>query len=418
MSISLAYLVSIYFLIPFLSPPLTQERTDIEGLKKSAPRVFINCEYCDMEYIKTEIPFVNYVRDRKEAQVYVLITTQRTGAEGREYTINFIGQEEFEGMEDILKFFSRKADTEDEIRKGLIKTIKMGLIRYVARTPIAELLRITMEEEVKPTAVDDKWNFWVFSLSGNSYLNGEKLSNFYSIWGNISANRVTPELKIKFGLSTNVSRNFFIVDNEEIKSYSRGHSFSGMIVKSINEHWSAGAILQIRSSTYENTKVSFSPAPAIEFNIFPYSQSTRRQLRFLYLIGFITVKYREETIYDKISERLLKEALAITLELKEKWGSISTALEGSHYFHDFNKNRLELRTDLSLRLFKGLSLNIYGNYSRIHDQLSLPKAGASIEEILLKRRMLETTYRYWASIGLSYTFGSIYSNVVNPRFGI
>lgn len=100
-----------------------------------------------MEYIKTEIPFVNYVRDRKEAQVHILITTQRTGAEGREYTITFIGQEEFEGMEDILKFFSRKADTEDEIRKGLVKTIKMGLIRYVARTPIAELLRITMEEE-------------------------------------------------------------------------------------------------------------------------------------------------------------------------------------------------------------------------------------------------------------------------------
>ncbi len=114
---------------------------------------------------------------------------------------------------------------------------------------------------------------------------------------------------------------------------------------------------------------------------------------------------------------MIKEALSITIELKEKWGSISTTLEGSHYFHDFKKNRLEFYTDLSLRIFKGLSLNVYGKYSAIHDQLSLPKAGASFEEILLKRRMLETTYNYWASIGLSYTFGSIYSNVVNPRFG-
>lgn len=402
------------FSISFLFP---QEKSNADQLKKSAPKVFIDCEYCDMEYIKTEIPFVNYVRERKEAQVHVLITTQRTGAGGIEYTITFMGQREFEGMEDVLKFISKKTDTEDEIRRGLVKTLKMGLIRYVSRTPIAELLNISMEEKLEPTAVEDKWNFWVFSLNGRSFLSGEKLANFYSVWGNFSANRVTPELKIKIGISTSLNRDYFLVDDEEIKSYSRSHSFNVMIVKSINEHWSIGGWFQMRSSTYDNIKISFSPAPAIEFNIFPYSQSTRRQLRVLYLIGFPSVKYREETIYDKISERLVKEALAITLELKEKWGSISTTLEGSHYFHDFKKNRLELSTDLSLRIFKGLSLNVYGRYSAIHDQLSLPKAGASLEEILLKRRMLETTYHYWASIGLSYTFGSIYSNVVNPRFG-
>jgi len=49
--------------------------------------------------------------------------------------------------------------------------------------------------------------------------------------------------------------------------------------------------------------------------------------------------------------------------------------------------------------------------------LSLPKGGASLEEVLLRRKMLETSYTYYFSIGLSYTFGSIYSNVVNPRFG-
>lgn len=417
MKTSHKYPVTILSFILLFSPLLSQEKTDTDQLKKSAPKVFIDCEDCDLEYIKTEIPFVNYVRERKEAQVHVLVTTQRTGAGGTEYTVTFMGQREFEGMEDVLKFISKKTDTEDEIRKGLVKILKVGLVRYVAKTPISELLNISIEKEVEPTAVEDKWNFWVFSLSGRSFLNGEKLSNHYSIWGNFSANRVTPELKIKLGLSTSLNRDFFIVKDEEIKSYSRSHSLNGMIVKSINEHWSIGVIFNVRSSTYENIKISIAPAPAIEFNIFPYSQSTRRQLRLLYLIGFPSVNYREETIYDKISERLVKELLAVTLELKEKWGSISTTLEGSHYFHDFNKNRLEIYTDISLRIFKGLSLNIYGRYSRIHDQLSLPKAGASLEEILLRRRILETTYNYWGSIGLSYTFGSIYSNVVNPRFG-
>ncbi|MDZ7341730.1 MAG: hypothetical protein ONB27_10280 [candidate division KSB1 bacterium] len=48
---------------------------------------------------------------------------------------------------------------------------------------------------------------------------------------------------------------------------------------------------------------------------------------------------------------------------------------------------------------------------------ALPLAGATLEEVLLRQRQLETSYNYWTSIGLSYTFGSIYNNIVNPRFG-
>ncbi len=108
MKTSRNFLVAILFPIFLFSSLLSQERTDTDQLKKSEPKVFIDCEYCDIEYIKTEIPLVNYVRERKEAQVHVLITTQRTGAGGHEYTITFIGQSEFEGMEDVLKFVSKK----------------------------------------------------------------------------------------------------------------------------------------------------------------------------------------------------------------------------------------------------------------------------------------------------------------------
>ncbi len=113
----------------------------------------------------------------------------------------------------------------------------------------------------------------------------------------------------------------------------------------------------------------------------------------------------------------LKESLSITLEVKQKWGTVSTSLTGSHYFHDLSKNRVALDGELSLRLIRGLNLNMYGSYSRIHDQISLVGGGYSLEEILLLRKELETTYRYRVSIGLSYTFGSTRSNVVNPRFG-
>ncbi len=152
-------------------------------------------------------------------------------------------------------------------------------------------------------------------------------------------------------------------------------------------------------------------------NLFRYAESTRRQLRFFYKAGYNFYRYEQETIFDKTTETLLDEVLSITLDVKQPWGSVRTSFEGSNYFHAFKKNRLELFGELSLRLFKGVSLQVVGEISRIRDQLSLPKGGASPEEILLQRRQLATQYSYFASIGLSYTFGSIYNNVVNPRFG-
>lgn len=394
-----------------------EEVVDIEELKKTAPKVFIDCGICDIDYIRTEITFVNYVRDRKEADIHVLVTTMRTGSGGREYTIAFIGQNRFKGINDTHKYFSDQTDTQDEIREGLTKALKVGLMSYVAKTPIASRIEISYAEKAKPSAVKDKWNFWVFRISGNGYLRGEKSYKYRSLNSSFSASRVTPDLKINLSLHGHHSKRDYEYDDERIESTTDSLSISGLAVKSLNDHWSVGIFFSAESSTYRNIKFSLSPQPAIEFNLFPYSESTRRQLRFLYRVGFLNVRYREETIYEKTSENLWKESLSITLDLKEKWGSISTTLSGSHYFHDFSKNHITLFNILNLRLFKGLSIFAFGGGSRIHDQLFLVKGEASLEEVLLRRRQLETSYDYFFSIGLSFTFGSIYTNVVNPRFG-
>lgn len=398
-------------------PPPPASQADIEALKKTAPRVFIDCDYCDIEYIKTEITFVNYVRDRKEAQVHVLITVQSTGAGGVEYTMAFSGQQEFAGMDDVQKFCSNQTQTSDEIRQGQVRVLKMGLIRYVAKTPIGEKVAIVFQEKVKPTSVVDKWNFWVFSLSARTSLNGQKSTGYDYFSGSVSANRVTPEWKIRTSAYVSRSEDRFTYEDETISSVSKSRSFSGLVTKSLGEHWSVGAFLAVSTSTYNNIKFSLQPAPAIEYDVFPYSQSTRRQFCFLYRLNFQAAKYYEETIYGRLSESLWNESLSVTFSLKEKWGAIYAGLEGAHYFHDLSKNHLAFSGEISLRLFKGLSFEIYGSYSMIHDQLSLPKGQASIEQVLLRRTMLETNYSYYLGIGLSYTFGSIYSNVVNPRFG-
>jgi hypothetical protein len=46
-----------------------------------------------------------------------------------------------------------------------------------------------------------------------------------------------------------------------------------------------------------------------------------------------------------------------------------------------------------------------------------PRRGATPEEILLRQRQLRSGYDYDFSLSLTYTFGSIFSAMVNPRFG-
>jgi hypothetical protein len=389
---------------------------DGDALKKTAPKVFIDCNSCDMDYIRTEITFVNYVRDRKDAQVHVLVTTQSTGSGGMEYTLTFSGQEQFAGDENVLRHVTGKTDTSDEIRSGLVKILKIGLVHYAGKTPIASRISVSFQDKTKPTSVEDKWNFWVFSLSGSGYFNGEKLSRHNSLSGSFSANRITPAFKFRSSYSANRSTDRFALSTGDLISTSKSQNFQVLAIKSLSDHWSVGGGLKANSSTYSNIKLAIAPAPAIEYNFFPYSKSTRRQLRLLWKPGFSSFRYREETIYDKASERLWGQSFLTVLELKEKWGTITSAFEAFHYFQDIHKNHLDVQTEVSVRLFKGLSLNVWGGYSRIRDQLSLPKGEAPVEQVLLRRTQLATSYNYYGQIGLSYTLGSIFSNVVNPRF--
>ena len=388
-----------------------------DTLKQIAPRIYLDCQRCDRDYVRTEIDWVNYVRDRQEADVHILGTVQRTGSGGWEYTFEFIGHNKFSDITHTLKYVSSSTDTWDEIRTGYVDVLKRGLLPFILRTPLYEHITFGFKRMFKPTSVKDKWNFWVFNVGVSGSLSGEQRVNFRSIRGNFSANRVTPELKMRFGMSGNFNESHFDINGDSITSTSERKNAGGMIVKSIGEHWAAGGWVNLRSSTYNNLKAEFAVAPAVEYNVFPYAESTRRQLRCLYRIGYNFSRYIEETIYDKTKEHLLEHSLSVTLEVKEPWGIASTYVEGSHYFHDLSKNKLELGGHISLRLIKGLSLSVSGSYARIHDQLSLPKGGASLDEILLQRKELETDYGYHISLGFNYTFGSVYSNVVNPRFG-
>src|SRR3979411_1639994 len=67
-------------------------------------RVFLDCNFCDFDFMRTEINFVDYVRDRQDAQLHILVTNQPTGGGGNEFTLHFIGQKELAHVADTLQY--------------------------------------------------------------------------------------------------------------------------------------------------------------------------------------------------------------------------------------------------------------------------------------------------------------------------
>jgi len=291
---------------------------DIDELKKTAIRVFLDCDSCDLDYIKTEITFVNYVRDRLEAQVHILITTQQTGGGGREYTLSFMGHNDCRVLTDIQKYFSSKTDTDDETRKGLVKALKLGLMSYVGRTSIACRIAVDYTSPQATGPARDRWDSWVFSLSGQGYFSGEETYMSRMAYGSFSANRVTAASKVRLGLSVDTSKQRYEFEDSTVTGKTSSWAASGLFVKSLGEHWSAGAYVTADASLYSNVKLGLSVAPAVEYNFFPYSQSTRRQLRALYRLSLKAARYHETTWLGKLRETNIRGSMSLNLDLREK----------------------------------------------------------------------------------------------------
>jgi len=396
--------------------------TNVEekNLREEALDVFMDSFYINMDYIRREIPYVNYVRDRKEADLHIMITRRNTGSGGREYTIAYIGQGDYEGMNETLVYNSGPDETNDETRIGRSKILQLGLMKYVVRTPIIKDIEIDYKKKMQQDEeiVEDRWKSWVFKVDVSGNLRYEESYNRQEFRSSFSANKITPDWRIELdGRGEYEVSNYDFGDGEIYKSDKNSYSLKSLFVKSLSDHWSIGGRVEAEHSTYSNKEMDLSFYPAIEYNLFPYYESTRRQLRFLFATGYNDVTYIDTTIYGKIREGLFGQQLTVAYEVRQPWGSITTSLKGNVYLHDLTKNNLRFNTFIVYRIYKGLSLTMWGDASLVRDQLNLSNDGATEEEILLRRKEIASNFKFNVNIGLSYTFGSVYNNVVNPRFG-
>lgn len=387
-------------------------------------RVFVDCpgQSCDVEHLRREIEFVEYVRDPADADVHLLVTAERVGLDAAALGIRLIGRGRFAAAGDEFRLVGPEDETLAERRDRLTQAVRLALLRYVARTSDAGRIGVAYQPDRAlrdPAAPPiDPWNAWVFQSSLSGSFGGEESTSWYSVVATQRASHVSEKWKGGITLTGGHDESRFEIDDSTTVTSTTGrYRAEWLLVRSVQEHWGVGLRGAAVRSTFDNYDLRFRVAPTVEYNIFPYAESSRRDLRLLYSYGFDLFNYDEVTIFDETEETLFDHTLTVLMEMTQPWGLASGGIEASAFQQDLNKNRLVLFGAVDVRVARGLGIFASGEVSRIRDQINLPAAAATEEQILLRNRILSTPFSYNFEVGLSYTFGSIYAGVVNTRFG-
>lgn len=383
-------------------------------------RLFLDCNTrCDRDYLRTSVTVVDWVTDPAASDVQVIASGLSTGAGGRRVTLDFIGHGALAGRGDTVTFSTRPDASDDDARLEFARVLRLGLVQYLLAAKQADHVAITVSDSTAtaPTATTDPWNHWVFTIGSDFEFDAQSQESQYQIGGDLRANRTTDEWKVRLGLGANINRtSYTLQDSSTFVARRDRWSGSALIVRSAGPHWSIGGTSDIRSSKPDNLDLRTRLAPAVEWDLFPYREATQRQLIVVYSLGATRYDYVDTTIYNKVAETRFDQKLEVAYASQQPWGTARLSGTASAFLDDWARNRLSIYGRLEVRLARGLSFDVEAQYARVRDQITLRKGDISDQDIFLRLRELATNYQASLQLGLSYTFGSFFNSIVNPRF--
>ena len=376
-------------------------------------KAYLDCR-CDENYIKQETSFLEYVRDQDLADVEIFVRDVSNPAGSRAFEIKIDGNNEYQELSSSTTLNGYSNDTSSTLRTKLVNKLKLALVPFLDKASYALKLDVGSDFNDSITN-DDKWKNWVFELSG-SYDNDKEESrktNSYEI--EFEIDKLTEDWRIGVEISRYESNRKYFSDDNVYSSNRKTTRLRGRVVRSISDHFSAGVFFGASQNTYENLDFSSYVAPAVEYSYFPYKDVLSKEITLAYRIGLGKRNYIEKTIYGFEKQELMSQTLSLNVRFRQKWGNISSYLNATQFINDGSKKRLSLRSDLDIRVFEGLAVRLSGNINLIREQFNLAAGSTSIEELLLQQRQIATDYETSFSVGLSYTFGSIYNSIINTR---
>ena len=398
--------------------------TSASFMRGQALNVYLDCAYCDLDYFKTNFTTVNYVIERRDADVYILVTAMENGGGGTEYSMLLRGLKRYRAIIDTVVFNLEANATSEVTRDAILRHAQLGLVPYLMKTPAREFLYLSIDEGkggFGPTFEEDKWNNWMFMIGGYGSLYNEKSSKSYGFSGDFYISKVTPEIKVESNTSFNFNESrmdLYEGDSIIFTSFLSQRSFrsSYLLVKSLGDHWGLGGMALYKKSEYLNLNNQIKAGPAVEYNVFKYADATRKQFRFLYRLAWEYSEYIDLTVHNKMDEHRFTQDLGIIFMYKDLWGEVNIDVWGNSYLNDLSQYSVGASAMADISIGKGLYINLSGGFSYVQDQIGLKKETSSAEDFLLGKYQVERDYNYTFSIGITFRFGSIFNNTVNPRF--
>ena len=386
-------------------------------------KIYLDCSWhCDADFLQREMRYIDFFRDAKSANLHIIVKGESGSSGGEIVIFRFIGVEEFEGVKNTLVLDLPINTPEASKRELYLEVLKKGVYAYIIRTSNKDNVNIsytTTEEKIESEEEKDKWNNWVFRTSIGGNFSGEESRSNSRSYLSLSANKINEESKFTSDLDIISSISKTKIENSpEVTAENKRKNASFTYVKSKGEHFSIGAKANYSQSTYRNYDGHYQFSPCIEYNIFPYSESSEHRLSLLYGVSANHNDYTETTVYFKTSENFASHLFELTYDNSQTWGSFSFSINGNQILDkdDLRKYNIRISSRTDWNITKGLSLNYSGSLNFDRSQIHLPLNGATYEEIILRQKELESNYFYYMNFGISYTFGSLKNNVVNPRF--
>ena len=379
-------------------------------------KVFLSCR-CDNDFIKQNTLVFDYVRDRTLSDIEVFVFEITNASGGRNYSFEYKGKNNFQNIENRISTDIPKNLTFSEAREQLLKIYKLGMVYFMQNTTFQNQLEVNFHDvETKSDEfTTDQWKNWVFEVSGSFNFENETSIKEEEYNLGLGGDRVTEMWRVRSDFGMRRSVKFFSGDEENYSSERKRTFFSGSVVRSLSNHFSTGVFGYYLNDTYQNYRSFVNFSPALEYNFIPYSEVLTKEVTLAYKVGYNFYEYFEKTIYGFLNQKMFNQSLTLNLRYREKWGSVYSYLVASQFLDQPDQNRLTLNNNINLRIIRGLSLRISGNFQLIRDQINLPSGEASIEDLLLRQRQISTDFQNRISLGLSYTFGSIFNNIVNTR---
>lgn len=396
---------------------LSAQDTSVGKLK-----VFVEGWLPDFNFLRSQMPFVDFVNDPQSSDVHVIVTSKRTASGGNHYYLLFNPVTISSLGEITLNCITSFQDTEDDKRNRFSESMKSGILIFANEKKLNYKIQVIEDQTTVKNSSDsssvDPWNNWIFNIRVNGGLEAEEQKKAFEYETSFEVNRETELWRIRNEYEYGRDETFIQTDDEaedEIHVFNQEQNLHSRVVRSISSHWSTGIFLSGNQTTYRNIKYNANASAAVEYNIYPWSQINERTFTIAYYIGPHYYDYYKTTVLNKEEEWLWAENLQVDLRKVEQWGRLDVWLHAEHYFPDFEFYSIETGARLSIRMARGLFFDFEIDIEKINNQLYLQAEELSAEDILLNTRKLPTSFEFSTEIGISYRFGSIYNNVVNHR---